>query len=741
MRLKKMRYMAVITLTLFMMGLFNIAGLEPVRANDYGVNISFSGIEAKILSGEVNFNVNTKVASNSAIKDEWQLRYKLEIMELPENKASVGQVVYYGNSSLKINVAGTIFKPQANFSLTELKSSSGVTTKFKTNLSQGDYFIRLSLIRVNEDKEIELLSESTKTIKVSDVMYVTKGFNEEMAPGEIPFSITCRVGESVSDTVYLRHKATILRNNLPLVEQSLQYETGTAWSSFKTNQAGIAYFGPEEGFTLAQLPELKGAQGITTKLKTNLSIGEYRIKLELVGLEINGETTIGDPMEISFNVQRYPTLTGKFPAPETTGLTNDNLFPQTIDGVTRYFIRLTYKLDGDLRLTNNAFNLMRSSTVHSAGGSLANIIDIDFLNLAENTEGYASRYILVKEDQAVNLYIPVKPLRPQTSYQVRINENIIYYYGGNDLDGSGNQAETWSFGTMAVPTVTSVSLGSVGEDYDVYEPITLAGDYFETDNISVKFNDTYAYRVNVRSSEGKSYLEVYLPRGRDRLSPGVYNITVIKNNNEKYSQTLYGSFSVVKASSLPVPQDGVRVKTDNRVGDVVQSVKTSSDTLLLKSSSSNQGYVYLDLDKLMGENVLARKIKLPDNGRSITTLNTVSRWANISVYNLRPDTFSDGADELEIRLGRVEPTLIPTLKRGMINSAVKSDFIEVGGENITFDKIDVEIPYANSDGQRIRVLRYDETYRQWFEQPFNKDLLNAKVYFSAEQGGVFVVAE
>ncbi|HZK42658.1 MAG TPA: hypothetical protein VFC73_00005, partial [Syntrophomonadaceae bacterium] len=63
------------------------------------------------------------------------------------------------------------------------------------------------------------------------------------------------------------------------------------------------------------------------------------------------------------------------------------------------------------------------------------------------------------------------------------------------------------------------------------------------------------------------------------------------------------------------------------------------------------------------------------------------------------------------------------------------------GENIDFERIDVEIPYFNSDGQRIRVLRYDETYRQWFEQPFTKDLLNSRVSFSSDKGGVFVVVE
>lgn len=744
MHITKGRCIAIITLALFMLGLFNINGLKPGLANDYGVDISFAGLEGKVLSGDIEFNVNSKVAANSSINKEWPLRYKLEIINLLDNKPVVGQTVYYGENlelDFKTLAAGTIFLPQDNFSVETLTTTAGISTKFSTNLSPGDYQLKLSLIRINETGvQVEILGERLTSVTASDVIYTISQLEGELPPGEIPFTITCRVSESVADNVYLRHKATIYRNSLPLAGQLIQYKEADNWRELKSNDYGIAYFGPETGFTLAQLPELKATGGITTELKTALAIGEYRIKVQLVKITLDGEEDIGKDTERSFTVQRYPTLESKYPTPETTGLTNTNLSPQTIDGVTRYFIRLTYKLDGDLRLSSGAFNLLRSCTVHSAGGSLANIIDIDFLNIVENQEGYASKYIFVKEGAAVHLYIPVKPLRPQTSYQVNIVDNILYYYGGNDLDGSGNKAESWSFNTMAVPTVTGISLGSVGENYDIYQPIIIGGSYFDNDSITVKFNDTLAYQVKVHDNDGKPYLEVFLPRSRDRLKPGLYNITVLKNNNPEYSQTLYGSFSVVKASDLPVPQDGVRVTTD-RIGDVIQSVKTSSATLLLKSSAANQGYLYLDLDKLMGEQVVARSIKLPNDGRAITTLNTISKFANVNVYNLRADMYAGGSDDLLLRLGRVESTLLPALQRNMLSSAIKSEFIEVDGENIAFDKVEIEMNYFNSDGQRIRVLRYDETYRQWFEQPFTKDLLNRQVNLVTDKAGIFVVVE
>ncbi|HZK44346.1 MAG TPA: hypothetical protein VFC73_08725, partial [Syntrophomonadaceae bacterium] len=723
MRLRKHKYMALFTVALFMMGLFYIPVIETCVASAHGVNISFHGIEESNLSGNIEFNVNTKVISNSTIQDDWDLHYKMELTDLPDEKAVVGQKIYYGeDSSLAIDIEGTIFNPEENFTLNELKGPNGITTNFETNLNQGDYSIKLSLIRINENgEEIETLGENIKTIRVSDVIYeiLSPNLSEELQPGDILFNINCRVSENIGEEVYLQHKVTVWKNEGPFAEQQVEYEEGEVWASFKTSSDGVAYFGPEEGFTLEQLPKLQGENGITTKFRTNMAIGEYRIKFELVKLTDTEKIVIEKVTERSFRVQRYPTLKSKYPEPERAGITNDDLFPQTIDGVIRYFLRLTYLLDGDLRLTGNAFNSLRSSAVHSAGGSLANIIDIDFLNKAEKIDSYMSKYVFVKDGNEAHLFIPIKPLRPQTNYQVKINDNIVHYFGG-----SSNKAENWSFTTMAVPTITGLSLGSVNEDYDVSKPIIIAGDYFDSASITVKFNDIYAYRVKVQNNGDNPHLQVYLPRGRDRLKPGIYNVTVMKNNNDNYSQTLYSSFSVVGTSSLPIPQDGVRVKKDSRFGDVIESVKTSSNTLLLKPNY-NWNYIDLNLDELMGENVLARKIKFTGNWQNNTWLYTTSKWANIAVYKLRPSTYSYNIEDIELRLGRVEPTLIPTLKRNMINTPIKSEFIEVGGENIDFERIDVEIPYFNSDGQRIRVLRYDETYRQWFEQPFTKDLLNS----------------
>ncbi|NLJ72865.1 MAG: hypothetical protein GX333_07615 [Syntrophomonadaceae bacterium] len=414
--------------------------------------------------------------------------------------------------------------------------------------------------------------------------------------------------------------------------------------------------------------------------------------------------------------------------------------PESINGKERYFLRVVFADDGGLTYDSSLIGKMHLTDIFAVGGSRQTMLDGDLLEYAskltsEEREAFIERYLFRKEAGTASLYIPVRKLLAQANYNVEVPSGLVYY-----PEGVGNDLIMWSFGTIGSPQITDISIGSIAEDYDVREPILIYGDYFVGSNIDVKFNDIKAYEVRLKEQDGKYYLEVFLPRGRDKLKPGLYNILVIKNDNEIYSQTIYGSFSVVKASSMPMPEDGIRVKGEYRVGDVVSSVKTNADTLIL-NARYNSSYIDLDLDDLMGEDVLVRKIRLPRNWQNTTWLYTTSRWANVSVYQLQPNDNAYNNDEVELRLGRAEPSLIPTLKRGMLNSNFLSPFIEIGGENIDFNYAQVEIPYQNSDGQRIKVLRYDEDYRQWFAQAFTKDLLNAKVSFTTNKKGIYVVVE
>lgn len=293
---------------------------------------------------------------------------------------------------------------------------------------------------------------------------------------------------------------------------------------------------------------------------------------------------------------------------------------------------------------------------------------------------------------------------------------------------------------IQVPAITGISPGSVSEDYDEDEPVLIAGDGFNTEgNIRVKFNDIYAEKVYTHTgSDGKMYLEVYLPDD-DRLEPGIYNITVINSDNNK--QTFYDEFSVIRAADYLVPAEGVRVKYSGSSSEVLETVNRSQDTVLLASRYIERRGLTLDLDELMGDDVLVRKIIFSaTRGESIREIDTISRWAEIRLCGIKLDSDYSWED-IELRLGRIEPVLKKSLQQKLAMASIKSEFIEVGGENFTFDQVELSIPFTNSEGYDLKVLRYDEQTRQWHELPCRANLLDNVVEFSSRYPGIFVVVE
>ena len=80
--------------------------------------------------------------------------------------------------------------------------------------------------------------------------------------------------------------------------------------------------------------------------------------------------------------------------------------------------------------------------------------------------------------------------------------------------------------------------GSISENYDVRQPVIIHGDNFNiNNNVTVKFNDILAYRVDVKTDvQDKKYLQVLLP-GQQTFGTGIYNVTV--QNSAACGQTLY----------------------------------------------------------------------------------------------------------------------------------------------------------------------------------------------------------
>ncbi|QGU00689.1 hypothetical protein SYNTR_2095 [Candidatus Syntrophocurvum alkaliphilum] len=447
------------------------------------------------------------------------------------------------------------------------------------------------------------------------------------------------------------------------------------------------------------------------------------------------------PIEVIIEVG-YPRITDKTPYGEDKWFSSDDLFPVEIDELgdaTRYFLRLTFDdPDEQLQLNNNFINRIGTSTVYSEGGSQANMIDADIINHMrilqnedeEELDEFVENYIFNREDDKTYLFIPVRPLRPQTTYEATIRSNIVEY-----ADSKGNEETRWPFTMMAVPMVTGVSVGSVGEDYSSDFYIEIRGDYFYEDTVQVYFGDTRADKVRVKDD----FLKVYLPTGRDRLEPGTYDILV--TNHDDYEQTLYGQFSVVKSSELPPPRDGERVKYSDRNMEVIETVKRSEDTIELSSRYSNRNYIELDLDDLMGPNVRSRKITYEGyRGDRTRELETLSQWADVTLHGVTLST-TERRDDIEIRLGRAPASVTQNLRSHLRNQDLKSDFIEVGGENFRTDRIDLRIPYQNSDGEKIKVLRYDEMLRSWYEVPFTINRLDQNVTIQNTKPGIFVVVE
>ncbi len=277
----------------------------------------------------------------------------------------------------------------------------------------------------------------------------------------------------------------------------------------------------------------------------------------------------------------------------------------------RQFLRVYFSVDeakAELEFEGRGSlnNLIDSVTVCSDSSTIS-MLDADFINnklheieaeygdseddKTEKIQDFIDEYIFIKDDNEVILYIPVKPLMSNMKYSVELDARIVTakYKGENIYSPSLR----WSFRTMAVPSISerSVVVQSVVEDYNVTEPIIIYGKYFDS-YVDVFFNDVRAYRTRVYEDEQKKYstkerdniyyveededsedddsndvdqyLEVYLPRGRNKLKPGLYNITI--ENSRGHSKELYGALSVVPRATrrtrrIPVEKDKYSTKT------------------------------------------------------------------------------------------------------------------------------------------------------------------------------------
>jgi len=496
--------------------------------------------------------------------------------------------------------------------------------------------------------------------------------------------------------------------------------------------------------------EFKGVTELDVKLRDpelvqNLvrgGSGEYEIEVFF------DKGSAKSPKPLVVLARGTPVVLSKDPEGGSSGNNEKMLNPRTIDGTTRYFLKITFDdTDGSLTFDGDSgLSLLQTSTIYSEGQNEVSMLDLEFLNYIQNLEdakvkeSYIKQYIFVKNSSAreAYLYIPVKPMRSQTTYTVMVNSGIVYYKGP-DQDTEGNDVILWSFTTTAIPVITGVDMGSVVENYDEDEPIWLRGDFFDSRNVEVMFNDIRARRVSVITDEkDRTLLEVYLPTGRDRLKPGIYTIRV--KNDRDHEFEIFGSLSVVEEGEY-IPNEEYRVKYEGRIGEVRGKTSQSEDTLILDRYYTDRRYLEVDLDELMGQEVLLRKIQFDGRRRDrIGTLEITSKWADIFIYDVGIDnSYSD--EEPELKLGRVEPLVAQNLKTKLARQRPKSELIQVIGEDVRFTSLKVVVPFVESDGDNLKALRYDPYTRNFYEEPFSVDKYDKTVTILSYSSGIFVVVE
>ncbi|MEW6621814.1 MAG: hypothetical protein AB1420_01560 [Bacillota bacterium] len=441
-----------------------------------------------------------------------------------------------------------------------------------------------------------------------------------------------------------------------------------------------------------------------------------------------------------------------YPSGEGLWFDEKSLCPQAIEGVMRYFLKVTFE-DADNKLSFNddgGLGCLKNSRIFPRGSGDLSFIDTDFLAFIEGLEDdlrrqFIDSFIFVKAPEAgeAYLFIPIKLLSSHTVYEVMINPNIVYLAEDDEEESGsmiGNYPILWSFTTMARPIVSRISPASVTEWYDGNRPIYIYGDFFYGPNVDVYFEGTRADWVQlIEPDTGPPYLEVYLPTGSSRLKPGMYSVIVTNSMHHEY--LAYSSFSVVP-EGLYYPKNEYWLINELSEGRVLGDRIFSENTLYLNARHSNTGYLEFNMDDVMGNDAWVRKIYFEGSRwDAIGQLKTISRRADITVYGLAAEGGSAGG-EVVVKLGRVEPQVQQQLLSRLHGYSVKSELIQVTGTNFKADMFLIKIPYTNSNGTDLKVLRYDEEQRRWLGvEIYTVVLSDRSVQVLSSKPGIFVVVE
>ena len=279
--------------------------------------------------------------------------------------------------------------------------------------------------------------------------------------------------------------------------------------------------------------------------------------------------------------------------------------------------------------------------------------------------------------------------------------------------------------------------GSVPANYDMNEPIVLQGE------------NLYGIRsINFRSSSGKYYRaqwsytfssdKVFVHPPRERMKPGTYDI-IIRRWNEDDLELKYGVFSVVENGEY-IPNEAYdNLNTDR--GEVKINREKNMAEINLDRRFRNSRYLDLDLDHIMGAEILNKSVKYPIySNYNLGQLRLYSRFGDIIIRNPKSVANPTGADII-ISLSRLEPLYEDYLKTFLYEYNIKSNFIEVGGENLLFDNMTISIPFENSGDGNLKLIRYDEKNFQVEVIEATMDDINKRLRATTEKTGIYVIVE
>lgn len=526
------------------------------------------------------------------------------------------------------------------------------------------------------------------------------------------------------------------KNNMEINITGYNFTENISKVRFVRDSDGKVIEIPKDHLGFVDVTKITGTikDSVKKEFNKNTSAGVYKVYIDFLDGTIAGEGR--------FSVRHNrPEVKRTIPVDEDRYFDPEDLyerFPVTgEDDEEGYYLQVVFDnigfkdIDRPLRLIDLNIDLNKLSL--TVEGDTNNLVDgtrtLQYKN--NSSAGLAGEF---------TVYIPIiEKLMENQKYNAAILEDSLVYYNNMDKETTGNLSYKWSFNTNYVPKAERLYEGSLPEYYDERYPIVIDGAMFHSDT-SVVFRDMRGdtYRANSVTMKDSDTLYVYLPR-RPRLDIGQYDI-IIRNGRSHETDMVYGILSIVEEGRY-IPNEDYRIKDENSKETVKEIIATSKNIIELGSRQREKNYVKIDLDDLVGTDSWVRSIEYPSGrGDSINELELKSKWANTIIRNLELDRSADDR-YIELRAGRVEPSMGDILKKKLRGRNIKSDFIEISGENFKFTSISVEIPYIQSDGIGLKMLRYDEERRNFEDLPYSIDLVDGKLRGTSDKPGIFVIVK